>query len=86
MVLFSPDDSYVDLAVKVITANDYRPLPMNELVKNIRVLKSDEKIERRSVEATIYRHIKTKGDSARLVKVSSGVYGVKRFPREASIN
>ncbi len=84
-ISFSDSDSYVDLAVKVIAANNYRPLPMKEIVKHIRLLKASPDIERRSVEATLFRHIKTKGENSRVLKVSPGVYGARRIPREAAI-
>lgn len=82
---FGTEDSYVELAVKIITSNDYRPLPMKEIVNRIRILRNDQNIERRSVEATLYRHMKMKGDKARVTKVAPGIYGVKRMPREISV-
>ncbi len=84
-ISFGAEDSYVELAVKIITSNGYRPLPMKEIVNRIRILRNDPNIERRSVEATLYRHMKMKGDSARVTKVAPGIYGVKRMPREISV-
>jgi hypothetical protein len=84
-ILFAASDSYVDLAVKIITSNDFRPLPMKEIVNRIRALRNDPSIERRSVEATLYRHMKMKGEYARVVKTAPGIYGVKRFTREISV-
>jgi hypothetical protein len=84
-VLFSASDSYIDLAVKIITANDYRPLPMNEIVRRIRQLRGNPNIERRSVEATFHQHIKAKGELSRVVKAAPGIYGVRRFPRQESV-
>jgi hypothetical protein len=80
-VVFNRADSYVDLAVKIIEANDSRPMPMMQIVDRIRTLKGNPDIERRSVEATLYQHAKAKGNSSRVIKVSPGVYGVRRFPR-----
>jgi hypothetical protein len=84
-VLFTTSDSYIDLAVKIITSNNYRPLPVKEIVKRIRILRGNPHIERRSVEATMYQHIKAKGDSSRITKVAPGMYGVRRMPREESV-
>lgn len=84
-ISFGTEESYVELAVKIITSNDFRPLPMKEIVNRIRLLRNDQSIERRSVEATLYRHMKMKGDKARVVKVAPGIYGVKRMPREISV-
>lgn len=77
-------DSYVDLAVKIIEANEGRPTPVMQIVEHIRNLRGNPHIERRSVEATLYRHIVDKGDSSRLVKNAPGIYGIRRFPREES--
>jgi hypothetical protein len=84
VVLSNPTDSYVDLAVKIIEANDGRPMPMMQIVERIRSIKRNPAIERRSVEATLYQHTKAKGDSSRIIKVSPGVYGVRRFTREVA--
>jgi hypothetical protein len=81
VIVSHPTDSYVDLAVKIIEANENRPMPMMQIVERIRSLKANPAIERRSVEATLYQHIRAKGNSSRVVKVSPGVYGVRRFPR-----
>jgi hypothetical protein len=54
---------------------------MMQIVDRIRTLKGNPDIERRSVEATLYQHAKAKGNSSRVIKVSPGVYGVRRFPR-----
>jgi len=81
-VAFNSTDSYIDLAVKIIEANENRPMPVMQIVERIRTLKGNPDIERRSVEATLYQHIRAKEDSSRVVKVSPGVYGVRRFTRE----
>jgi len=79
--LFTASDSYVDLAVKVINANDNRPLRMNEIVSRIRILKGNPDIQRRSVESTLIQHVRTKREMSRVLKVRPGVWGVRRFPR-----
>ena len=78
----SPHDSYIELAVKLITANEGRPMRVKDLVERMRAVKGDHGVERRSVEATFYRHISAKGEGSRIVKVSPGVYGLRRYPRE----
>lgn len=82
-ILFGASDSYVDLAVKAINANDNRPMRMTEIVSRIRVIKNNPDIQRRSVEATLIQHLRAKGDDSRVVKIRPGVWGVRRFPREA---
>ena len=80
-VIYSPDDSYVDLTVKIIEANEGRPMTIQQVVDRIKTIKNNPNIERRSVEATLYRHITDKGDSSRIIKPASGMYGIRRFPR-----
>jgi len=80
-IAYNHADSYVDLAVKIIQANEGRPMPIIQIVEHIRALKGNPEIERRSVEATLYQHTTNKGDSSRVVKVSPGVYGLRRYPR-----
>ena len=82
-ILFGASDSYIDLAVKVLTANDNNPMRMNDIVARIRVLKSNSSIQRRSVESTLIQHARAKGDESRIVKVRRGVWGLRRFPRES---
>jgi hypothetical protein len=82
-ILFGATDSYVDLAVKVITANDSKPMRMNEIVARIRVLKGNPDIQRRSVESTLIQHARAKTEQSRIVKVRRGVWGIRRFPRES---
>jgi hypothetical protein len=81
-ILFGSTDSYIDLAVKTINANENKPTSIKQIVERIRVLKGNPNISRRSVEASIFRHIAVKGDMARLLKVGPGKYTVRRFPRE----
>jgi hypothetical protein len=82
-ILFKVSESYVSLAAKIIAANDFRPLPMSEIVAQIRILRDDPGVERRSVEATLYRHMKMKGDQSRIIKVSPGIYGVRKSRDES---
>lgn len=83
-ILFTSTDSYVDLAVKVITANDNRPMPMKDIAERIRILKNNPNIERRSIEATLTQHAANKGEQSRVMRVGRGIWGVRRFPRETS--
>ena len=80
-VLFGSNESYVDLAVKLIEANGGRPLSIASIVEQVRTLKGNNNIERKSVEATLYQHSK-KAASPRLVKIGSGMYGLLRKPSE----
>jgi|HubBroStandDraft_6_1064221.scaffolds.fasta_scaffold1019859_1 hypothetical protein len=73
-ILFRSDESYVDLAVKLIKASN-RSLTVSEIAEQIRTLKNDPSIERRSVEATLYQHV-SKAQSPRLTKVAPGTYGL----------
>lgn len=82
-ILFGASDSYVDLAVKAINANDNRPLRMVEIVSRIRIIKNNPNIQRRSVEATLIQHLRAKGEFSRVYKVRPGIWGVRRHPREA---
>lgn len=81
-ILFGASDSYVDLAVKAINANDNRPLRMVEIVSRIRIIKNNPNIQRRSVEATLIQHLRAHGERSRVYKVSPGTWGVRRHPRE----
>jgi len=72
----------VDLAVNLITSNGGKPLHINTILEHIRKVKGNPEIKRQSVEATFFRHITDKKDSARLVKSAPGMYGLKRYPRE----
>jgi hypothetical protein len=81
-ILFRSDGSYVDLAVKVIEGNAGRPLRVKTIVEGIRTLKGNPNIERRSIEATLHRHIAMKKENSRVVKVARGIYGIRRFTRE----
>jgi hypothetical protein len=73
-MLFSSDESYVDLAVKLIKANN-RPLSVSEIVDQIRTLKNNPHIERRSVEATLHQHA-ANSKSPRLLRMAPGTYGL----------
>jgi len=81
-ILFAASDSYVDLAVKVMSANDNKPMRMNDIVSRIRILKGNQGIQRRSVEATLIQHQRNKGEMSRVFKVRPGVWGLRRSPRE----
>jgi hypothetical protein len=81
--LFGANDSYVDLAVKLIEANGRRPLSVSAIVDQIRVLKNNPNIERRSVEATLHQHT-TKAASPRLVKMAPGMYGLRKSGEETA--
>lgn len=81
-ILFAASDSYVDLAVKVINANDNKPMRMNDIVSRIRILKGNPNIQRRSVESTLIQHARTKGDMSRIYKIRRGVWSVRRFHRD----
>ena len=74
--------SYVDLAVNLISNNGGKPLHVTSIVDHIRKVKGNPAIKRQSVEATFFRHMTDKGDKARLVKSSPGMYGLKRYVRE----
>lgn len=74
--------SYVDLAVNLITSNGGKPLHVNTIVEHIRKVKGKPDIKRQSVEATFFRHMTDKKNSARLVKSAPGMYGLKLYPRE----
>jgi hypothetical protein len=78
---FLGSTSYIDLAVLAIERNNARPMHMKEIVRFIRGAKNNPNIERRSVEATISQHVKTKGDSSRLVKTRPGMYALRRYAR-----
>lgn len=81
-ILFGSQDSYIDIAVKTIEANAGRSTTVRQIVDRVRTLKGNPEIERRSVEATLYRHIKAKGDNSRIIKVGPGKYTLRRFARE----
>ncbi len=80
-VLFGTSDSYIDIAVKTIEANGGKPVPVGQIVDRIRTLKGNPNIERRSVEASLYNHVKSKKEQSRIIKSSPGVYTIRRFPR-----
>jgi hypothetical protein len=82
-IMFGSADSYVDLAVKLIEANSGRPMPVTSIVGQIRTLKGNPNIERRSVEATLYQHA-TKAESPRLVKMAPGIYGLRKPSEETA--
>jgi hypothetical protein len=73
-IMFGHNESYVDLAVKLIKASS-RPLSVSEIVGQIRTLKNNPQIERRSVEATLHQHV-AKSQTPRLTRVSPGIYGL----------
>lgn len=73
-LLFNSDESYVDLAVKLIKASN-RPLTVSEIVDQIKTLKNNPQIERRSVEATLHQHA-TNSKSPRLLRMAPGTYGL----------
>lgn len=79
---YAASDSYVNLAVALISANESRPMSIKNIVERIRTIKGNPDLERRSIESTLYQH--TKSEKARLVKVAPGTYGLKRYPREES--
>jgi hypothetical protein len=54
---------------------------VKRILDYIREAKGNPNIERRSVEATLIQHMKAKGDTSRLIKVSPGVYTLRRYPR-----
>ena len=74
-------DSYVDLAVKIIESRGGAPMRVADIVRQIRTLKGNMSIERRSVESTLYQHVKAKGENSRVVKAGRAMYGVRRYPR-----
>jgi hypothetical protein len=74
-------DSYVDLTVKIIEANSGKPMRVKHIVERIRAAKNNPTIDRRSVEATLYQHVRAKGENSRVVKMGRGIYGLRRFPR-----
>lgn len=81
-LFIASSDSYIDLAVKVISANKGEPMRMNAIVEGIRSLKNNPDIARRSVESTLIQHARAKGDMSRVKKIRRGVWGLRRFPRE----
>jgi hypothetical protein len=72
--------SYMELSIKAIESAA-KPLHVNDILKFIRTVKGDPNIARRSVEATLIQHLKTKGDESRLIKVFPGTYALRRYPR-----
>ena len=85
-IVIGRNDSYVDAAVKIIEANDGHPMHIKSIVEHIRRVRNNPKIKRQSVEATFHRHIATKGEQSRIVKMSPAIYGIRRFPREEAAN
>ena len=81
-ILFGSQDSYLDIAVKTIEANGGKATTVRQILDRVRALKGNPDIERRSVEATLFRHLKVKGEHSRIVKVGPGKYTIRRFPRD----
>ena len=81
-ILFAASDSYVDLAVKVISANDNKPMHMKDIVQRVCILKGNPNIQRRSVESTLTQHARAKGEKSRVLRTGRGMWGVRRYPRE----
>jgi len=75
--------SYVELAVAALEATGGKPMRMVDIFNWIKAAKSNPHLERRSVEATVSQHVKKKGERSRIVRVSPGVYGLRRYPRTA---
>jgi len=74
--------SYVDMAVSALESRG-GSMHIKQIVEYIRLHKHNPNIARRSIEASLLQHIKTKGDSSRVTKTSPGVYALRRFPRRA---
>jgi hypothetical protein len=77
------DDSYVDLAVAALETLGGKPMRMVDIFNWIKNVRSNPHLERRSVEATISQHVKKKGEKSRIIRVSPGIYGLRRYPRTA---
>lgn len=74
-------ESYIDLAVRAVEQSPDEAVSMKDIVSFIRRIKGNPAIERRSVEATVARHMKAKGQMARLIKVGPGMYASRRYFR-----
>ena len=73
--------TYLDLVVQLIEANGYRPMHVKNIVEQIRLLRNNPNIRRQAVEATLQKHIASKGEMSRVAKDSPGHYRVRRMPR-----
>jgi hypothetical protein len=82
-VLFGSNESYVDLAVKIIEVAGGQPLSVTSIVDQIKLLKGNQNLDRRSIEATLYQHVK-KAESPRLFKPAPGIYGVRKSGDETA--
>ena len=72
--------SYVDLSVEALR-NHGKPMKVKDLTYEVGKLKGQD-IERRSLEATLFRHIRLNKAGAKLVKVGRGFYALPSWPHE----
>jgi hypothetical protein len=73
-------DSYMNLTINAIESEG-KPLHVKRILDFIRMAKGNPDIARRSVEATLIQHMKTKGEKSRVIKVHPGTYALRRYPR-----
>ena len=83
-ITFNSASSYVDLAEQLIKSNNGEDMTVKAIVAKIRLIKDNSNIERRSIESTLYQHVKNKGENSRLIKTAPGYYGIRRLPRKES--
>ena len=67
--------SYVNATIKILEAAG-RPMHIKKIWDQIKLLRNNSKIKRQSVESTLLRHIQMKGDKAKVVKLSPGMYAL----------
>jgi len=70
--------SYVELVVSILQKHG-RPMRLVDLTPEVSKLKGSG-VERRSLEATLVRHIIQAKDRAKIVRVGPGIYGLPAWP------
>lgn len=72
--------SYIDFAVSVLR-NHNKPMSTKDLTYEVTKLKGKE-VKRVSLEATLFKHIRTSKEDARIEKLGPGYYGLPSWPQE----
>lgn len=67
-------EAYLDLAVTFLERRG-KPARMKEILHYVRQIKGSA-VHRNSLEATLARHVRSKGTGARLIKLGRGVWGL----------
>jgi hypothetical protein len=72
--------SYVDFAVSVLE-NRNKPMSTKDLTFEVTRLKGKD-VSRASLEATLFKHIQSEKENARIEKVGPGFYALPSWPQE----